>query len=324
MMESAKRLKWYLYDTGTRAAEALAKERLVELDQEATEKKAGSRFAAGEEGYDTIFGIRFIWVPSGAFIRGGHLAIGRSEGMTHPHVVGVSGFWMSQIPVTWALWCDVMGRQNSEWGLADGVVIQALNEGGDADVPVCGISWHDAMAFCERYRCITNIPVALPREAEWEYTCRAKDTLGPCFGYEGIKSVSVPILEQPWVEGRLPVKATEANAFGIYDMMGNIFEWQEDSRPGDEIDWYTYLGFNSAYVLNPRCDFSGRGNVLKGGPIGKDMRVGNWHYTVRFPEYRSRQTGFRIVVRGHENPVNDMYLLKESLRRPEWKNGFYF
>ena len=111
------------------------------------------------------------------------------------------------------------------------------------DLPVESVSWYDAVEFCDRLSQYTGRPYTLPSEAEWEYACRAGTTSIFHFGetittdlenYNGTETYGAGVKgiyrEETTVVGSFKV----ANAFGLYDMHGNVSEWCLD-------DWHEKL-----------------------------------------------------------------------------------
>ena len=150
-------------------------------------------------------GIRLVEIPGGSFDMGSTVGPGEAP----VHRVAVRSFWMGVTEVTQAQWQAVMGNNPSHF------------KKGGLDAPVEMVSWDDAQAFVRklndresdwRYR--------LPSEAEWEYAClagTAKDPYGPAEAVAWIKENSGGTTH--------PVGLKQPNAFGLYDMFGNVPEW---------------------------------------------------------------------------------------------------
>ena len=154
-------------------------------------------------------GMRLVEIPGGSFDMGSTVGPGEAP----VHRVTVRSFWMGVTEVTQAQWQAVMGNNPSHF------------KRGDLNAPVEMVSWDDAQAFVRklnerepdwRYR--------LPSEAEWEYAClagTAKDPYGPAEAIAWIKENSGGTTH--------PVGLKQPNAFGLYDMFGNVPEWTQDT-----------------------------------------------------------------------------------------------
>ncbi len=191
---------------------------------------------------DPRTGIVFLLVEPGTFLMGspaGEEDRDDSEGPVH-EVEITRPFYLGLTEVTQAQWQRVMKGNPSRWK-------------GD-DLPVERVSWNDAMEFCREagYR--------LPTEAEWEFACRAGSTTRFCFGDEENR-----LGEYAWHDGNSggrthPGGRKKANAWGFYDMHGNVWEWCADRYAKD------YFGRSPR--LDPPGPSSGRYRVLRGGSWG--------------------------------------------------------
>ena len=150
-----------------------------------------------------------IEIKPGSFMRGSD----STEAMEYEkpvHLVEVASFWIATVPVTQSLWEAVMGKNPSRFKLGK-------------DYPVEQVGWNDVQRFLERLNEFTGERYRLPREAEWEYACRAGtamdryDSLDEIAWHPGNSGVSTH-----------PVKGKRPNFFGLHDMLGNVFEWCED------------------------------------------------------------------------------------------------
>jgi formylglycine-generating enzyme required for sulfatase activity len=253
---------------------------------------------------------RMRWIPPGRFTMGSPPdEPGRFEYEGPAHQVTIaSGFWCFDTPTTQAMWQAVMNRNPSEFK--------------SPDRPVDSVSWNDCKAFLEKINGQPGVPqLALPTEAEWEYACRAGtrtalyagpiDILGEnnapaldpiawyggnsAHGFElkkGYDSKGWPEKQYPHSKaGSMPVAQKAANDWGLYDMLGNVWEWVADERhpnyecaPSDGSAWLEGEG--------------GAKRVLRGGSWGFDARL--CRSAARFwsvPGDRFDFFGFRPVAR---------------------------
>ena len=128
---------------------------------------------------------------------------------------------MDRTEVTQKQWRAVMGGDPPE--------LYSEHKGCD-DCAVTDVSWHDAKEFIAKLNARTQGGYRLPTEAEWEYACRAGATQEYC-GSDSVEAVA-------WYDGNSggkvhPVAQKQANAWGLYDLSGNAWEWTEDCYEGD-------------------------------------------------------------------------------------------
>ena len=174
-----------------------------------------------------IYSIEFVWIPPGSFTMGSN--DGRSDDKPTHRVTISKGFWMGKYAVTRGEWQSVMGGNLSH-----------------RNSPMGHISWEDCQAFIKKLNRRVRWKCRLPTEAEWEYACRAGSSTPYGFGYS---------------HSRLSLHAGHSsyiwrhNAWGLYDMHGNVSEWCSDR----------YREYTNASVTDPKGAVTGSSRVLRGG-----------------------------------------------------------
>ena len=182
-----------------------------------------------------LVGLDMILIPAGTFLMGSpEDEPDRSDDEGPQHDVRVSSFFMGRYPVTQAEWRFVAGLTQVNRKLD----LDPSNFKGD-NHPIEQVSWDDAVEFCDRLSSHTGRPYRLPTEAEWEYACRARTTTPYHFGETITTELanynsSYTYKDSPKVGYRAKTTPVDhfgiANAFGLCDMHGNVFEWCQDHR----------------------------------------------------------------------------------------------
>jgi formylglycine-generating enzyme required for sulfatase activity len=210
------------------------------------------------------------------------------------HQVALTPFALAQFPVTQGLWGSVLARARvqgidpKEQGVPDNP-----SRFRGASRPVEQVNWHEARNFCTLLNKVLQLPpnhFRLPSEAEWEYAARAGK---PTHSYAGSNQLE----EVGWYRGNnykatAPVGLLAPNAFGLYDLSGNVWEWCED-------DWHG--GYDnapddgSAWVDDP--DTRAEVRVLRGGSWINGPRFCRcaYRYWGR-PDFRDFIVGFRLAA----------------------------
>lgn len=203
--------------------------------------------------------LEMIWIPAGYFTMGCYPGEQDSDAVAEQpqHQVTFSqGFWMAKYELTKAQWTAMMGTK--PWVAAPYYV---LDDPSTAATHVC---WNDAHAFITAINSYTGKTFRLPSEAEWEYACRAGTTTRFYWG-DDLSNTMLSSYCWWWNNTYLalekyahPVGLKLPNAFGLYDMSGNVWEWCEDDWHAD----YTGAPANgSAWIDSPR----GTDRVSRGG-----------------------------------------------------------
>jgi formylglycine-generating enzyme required for sulfatase activity len=179
--------------------------------------------------------IPLAFIPAGSFLMGSpanESSRSRVEGPQHEVTLG--SFFMAKTPITQAQWREVAGWQKLERDLdPDPSYFKGANR------PVEMVRWFDALEFCRRLSQRTGQCYGLPSEAQWEYACRAGSTTPFHFGATLTPELANYDARQTTDVGRFP-----ANAWGLQDMHGNVWEWcldewhkNYDGAPTDAGAW---------------------------------------------------------------------------------------
>jgi formylglycine-generating enzyme required for sulfatase activity len=187
--------------------------------------------------------LDMVAIPGGSFQMGSpDSEAERRDSESPQHFVKIAPFHMGKFAVTQAQYQAIMGNNPSHF--------KGENR------PVEQVSWKDAIAFCQRLSKKTGNLYRLPSEAEWEYACRAGTTTPFHFGeaiatdlanYDGKHTYGQGIKGTYRAE-TISVGSFPANAFGLYDMHGNVWEWCADhwheNYKGAPTDGSAWLGMN--------------------------------------------------------------------------------
>ncbi|MDE5108321.1 MAG: SUMF1/EgtB/PvdO family nonheme iron enzyme, partial [Trichodesmium sp. St17_bin3_1_1] len=167
--------------------------------------------------------LEMVKIPGGRFLMGSpETEAKRDDNESPQHYVDVPEFWMGKYVVTQQQWQAIMGNDPSRF--------QGKNR------PVETVSWNNATKFCQKLSKKTGRDYRLPSEAEWEYACRAGTTTPFYFGetitgelanYEASETYADE-QKGEYRKQTTPVGQFPPNAFGLYDMHGNVYEWCQD------------------------------------------------------------------------------------------------
>ena len=248
-----------------------------------TNRKPGSAKYFGEDLGNGVI-LEMVEIPGGEFLMGSPEGEKRRKKDESPqHKVNLKPFFMGKFAVTQAQYQAIMGKNPSIFK--------------QEERPVESVNWNDGIEFCRKLSEKTGRTYRLPSEAEWEYACRAGSTT-PFFFGETITS-NLANYNSNSTYGNAPKakfrrKTTEVgsfppNAFGLYDMHGNVWEWCQDNlhknyinAPNDGSVW-TKNGNNYRRML--------RGGSWKSHPSECRSAYRNWSY----PDVTVNYYGFRVV-----------------------------
>lgn len=212
------------------------------------------------------------------FIPGGGFQMGDGAGSWPPcvHTVELDRFWIGKYQVTQAQYRKVTGMNPSFF------------KGGN--YPVVWVSWNEAMEFCERLSVNTGKRFFLPTEAQWEYACRAGSKTWYCFGHDEALLKKYAWYNKNSDGSTHPVGKKKPNAWGLYDMHGNVCEWC--------LDWYDKNYFMRPLSMrNPFGPNFGTFRVYRGGSSFRDAKLcRSAHRSGRAPSDRDTDLGFRVVM----------------------------
>ena len=220
-----------------------------------------------EKFIENSIGMRLVLVPAGEYIMGSSFTDPDRQPDEYPHKVTFThDFYMSEAEVTQSQWEAVMGFNRS-------------HHKGPA-LPVEKISWKDAVTFCEKLSTREGKTFRLPTEAEWEYACKAGGN-------------DSDIRESAWYfrnshDSTHAVKQKTPNAWGFYDMLGNVSEWCQD---------YYQREYPDSDVTDPTGPDQGKTKVIRGGAFDSFPPALRCAARTQAPaSYQYIQTGFRIVL----------------------------
>lgn len=208
---------------------------------------------------EPVTGMEFVWVPTGNFMMG----FNEGEVDEQPvHKVHISGFWMGKYEVTQGQWKAIMNENKAKFIKGD-------------NYPMETVDWDETLDFIHKLSSRSGHRFRLPTEAEWEYACKAGTNLQQ-YGDPGDIAWNVENTSRT----THPVGQKKPNAWSLYDMLGNVWEWCQD--------WYGEKYYAASPPNNPKGPTSGDERVFRGGSWfwpAVDTRA-----AVRF----SSDQGFRI------------------------------
>ncbi len=233
--------------------------------------------------YVGVSPIEMVSIPAGTF------QMGQTGLATPVHQVTVSAFQMGRYEITQAQYQAVVGSNPSSFK-------------SSTNAPVEYVSWYDAVTFCNKlseaaglqpcynlttWACdFTKNGYRLPTEAEWEYACRAGTTTNYYTGDSESDLAKAGWYDENSSRTTHVVGGKQANAFGLYDMHGNVFEWCNDC----------YGSYSSENATDPQGPSRGSSRVLRGGSWFSYYYYCRSTYRSNYYPYGSVYfIGFRVV-----------------------------
>jgi formylglycine-generating enzyme required for sulfatase activity len=257
---------------------------------------------AGPKSFRNQMGIEMVWIPAGSFSMGSTDAEVRAayddtktfnpqaqldwfQELPRHQVTIRNGFYMGKYEVTQGQWRAVMGTTVEQQVEKAGPSWSSRGETGD-NYPMYYVSWNEAQDFIEKLNAMNDgYLYRLPTEAEWEYACRAGTTTAFAFG-NSLSSDQANV-EGVHRKGTMPVGSFQPNAWGLYDMHGNVYEWVQDDyhdsyngAPSDGSAWLT----------------SGDRRVVRGGSWGNASNLRSATRHPFTPGTRTGSVGFRVAA----------------------------
>ncbi|KYC37473.1 hypothetical protein WA1_42920 [Scytonema hofmannii PCC 7110] len=240
--------------------------------------------------------LEMVYIPEGTFLMGSpETEEGHMERESPQHEVTLQPFFMGKYPITQAQWRAIaaLPQVNRE-------LDPDPSEFKGSDRPVESVSWYEAVEFCDRLSIYSKRNYRLPSEAEWEYACRAGTTTPFHFGetitpelanYDGNFTYGSGSKGEDR-ERTTPVGSFKvANAFGLFDMHGNVWEWCADNWH----EKYENTPLDNANSSNIDND----NRLLRGGSwVNNPRNCRSAYRNDALPDYRIDFTGFRVVLSG--------------------------
>jgi uncharacterized protein (TIGR02996 family) len=249
-------------------------------------------------------GMRLALIPAGRFRMGSPSGEKERGGDEEAHEVGITRpFYLGVFPVTQGQWLGVRG-DNPSCFCATGEGREEVKGLDTGDFPVEMVSWKDAQAFLAKLTALPEEKEAgwtyrLPSEAEWEYACRggASSSTPFCFG-ESLSSAQANFdgaypyggaEEGPSLGRTCPAGSYRPNAWGLFDLHGNVWQWCKD--------WYAEDYDGNSPAQDPLGPSNGSRRVLRGGGWISGGRYCRAAYRNGItPAHRAGHVGFRVAA----------------------------
>ena len=224
--------------------------------------------------YEKELNLEMVLIPAGTFIMGSpESEEDRYSNETQHKVTITKPFYLGKFTITQEQWELVMNKNPGGWSLPKG-----------DQLPITYLSWVDCQEFIKKLNASTKGGYRLPTEAEWEYACKAGTTTAYSFGNK-ITPKDANYYDST-IGKTLAVGSYKPNAFGLYDMHGNVHEWCEG--------WYEKYPVEP--VTDPKGPATGEKKVLRGGSFGTlDAKIRSSFRFIFSPSGQYFDFGFRLA-----------------------------
>jgi formylglycine-generating enzyme required for sulfatase activity len=252
--------------------------------------------------------IDFMLIPAGSFHMGSPETEKSSWGDEEPlHYVKISKpFYMGKYEVTQSQYNEVMGIENLVQSKSPMFKWRLPAFNGGNELPRERISWFECVYFTQTLSKQFNAVFRLPTEAEWEYACRAGTTTpfntGETISAEQANYYAAKVYGKGskgnYISMTTKVGSYPPNAFGLYDMHGNVSEWCSD--------WYGSKYYRDSNAIDPKGPLNGKYRVIRGGAWYQKPKLLRSAYRDKEDGYDyGSYIGFRVVL--EVNDVSTIY-----------------
>jgi uncharacterized protein (TIGR02996 family) len=254
--------------------------------------------------FTNSIGMRFALIPPGVCRMGSPATeSGRNAG-EHLHEVEITKpYWLGVYPVTQEQYQTVM-TTNPSFFRAGGSGAERVAGLDTSQFPVENLTWHAAVRFCKRLAKAEGGPKAgrgyrLPTEAEWEYACRGGSASTTAFHFGATAHSSQANFDGngpygkarkgPYLNRTCPVGSYAPNAFGLYDLCGNVWEWCSD--------WFDEDYYEETPRKDPKGPKHGNARSMRGGCWDGLAIACRTAYRIGYlPGSGDSYTGFRVAL----------------------------
>lgn len=242
---------------------------------------------APESTFSNLSGMKMVLIDNGQYKMGDLVGDGNRDEQP-PRNITLTSYFLSDTEVTQSQWKALMGTDIHEQRRAAGFT-GVSDFGQGPENPIYYVSYDEAVEFCKRLteferekgKLPEGYSYRLPTEAQWEYACRAGSTAS----FTG-DSWDLGVIAT--YDGSATVRSKKANAYGLFDMQGNVWEWCQDFYQPD---------YHDLPVYDPKGPASGDTRVFRGGSWMEEQhsaRASSRGYGL--PDLRHRTIGFRVAL----------------------------